>query len=208
MKVSRMLYCPRARMPALQRGEPDALVQPVPRQNWISPDATRRRGYDVGRDGLDRGPGDRAPRRVAGWERGTPARLNRLAWWLCGRRRADGHQIGGRQRSQTPGGHSRIRALRRGAPRIPVVQPTDTRQSDNLGFSCRALGYGSRRWSRLVEAEVGAVVVVVGDVIRQQSSQMALVENDDVIEQLAADAADPSLCDGIVPRAHWSTSGS
>ena len=131
---------------------------------------------------------------AGGEESGPPARLKEN--WHCGceRRRAERYHIGGhRQRSRIPGRHSWSRALRCGAPRIPVVQPTDTRQSDDLGFSCRALSYGSRCWSRLVEAEMGAVVVGVGDVIRQQPSQMALVENDDVIEQLPADAADPSL---------------
>ena len=44
---------------------------------------------------------------------------------------------------------------------------------------------------------MGAVVVVVGDVIREQPSQMTLVENDDVIEQLPADAADPSFRDAV-----------
>ena len=29
-----------------------------------------------------------------------------------------------------------MRMLRRSAPRIPVVQPTDTWQSDDLAFSC------------------------------------------------------------------------
>jgi hypothetical protein len=34
-----------------------------------------------------------------------------------------------------PGRHSCIGALRRGAPLIPVVQPTDAWQSEDLGFS-------------------------------------------------------------------------
>jgi hypothetical protein len=62
------------------------------------------------------------------------------------------------------------------------VQPTDAWQRDDRGFSCWALSDGSRRWSRLVEAEMGAIVVVVSDVIREQPPQMTLVENDDVVE--------------------------
>ena len=63
-----------------------------------------------------------------------------------------------------------------------MVQPTDAWQSNDRGFSCWALNYGSRCWSRLVEAEMGAIVVVVSDVIREQPPQMTLVENDDVVE--------------------------
>jgi hypothetical protein len=43
----------------------------------------------------------------------------------------------------------------------------------------------------LAEAEVSAVIMVIGNVVSQQAKQVAVVEDDDVVEELAADAADP-----------------
>jgi hypothetical protein len=37
---------------------------------------------------------------------------------------------------------------------------------------------------------VGAVILVIGNVVAQQAKQVAVVEDDDVVEKLAADAAD------------------
>ena len=52
----------------------------------------------------------------------------------------------------------------------------------------------------LFERSMRAVVVVVGDILSQQSSELALVEDDDVIEQLPAHASYPAFCD-TVPHA-------
>ena len=43
-----------------------------------------------------------------------------------------------------------IRALRRGSQLVPVVQPAETWQRDDLGFSFSTLCYGSRRRSYLL----------------------------------------------------------
>src|SRR5258705_7745183 len=57
------------------------------------------------------------------------------------------------------------------------------------------------------EAEVGAVIMVIGDVVSQQAKQVAVVEDDDVVEELAADAADPAFGDAVLPWAPGSRTG-
>jgi hypothetical protein len=49
----------------------------------------------------------------------------------------------------------------------------------------------------LVQPEVGSVVVIVGNVLGEESLQMSLIQRDYVVEQLAAAASDPTLGDPI-----------
>src|ERR1019366_7710288 len=51
----------------------------------------------------------------------------------------------------------------------------------------------------LVQPEVGSVVVIIGNVLRQKSLQVALIQRDYVVEQVAAAASDPTLGDPILP---------
>jgi hypothetical protein len=51
---------------------------------------------------------------------------------------------------------------------------------------------------------VGAVVVIVGDVITTDSPRMGFVQRDHVIEALAARAADPSFRYSVLP---WTANG-
>ena len=44
-----------------------------------------------------------------------------------------------------------------------------------------------------------AVFVVVADVFREQTFQMAFVHRDDVIQQISSAALDPTLRDSILP---------
>src|SRR5216684_3276539 len=60
----------------------------------------------------------------------------------------------------------------------------------------------------LFQSEVRSVFVIVGDVIREKSLQMSLVQRDGVVEQLTATTANPALSHSILPRAsnrraHW-----
>jgi hypothetical protein len=48
---------------------------------------------------------------------------------------------------------------------------------------------------------VGAVVVVIANVIAKKSLQMGLVQSDDVVEDIAAAASDPALGNPVLPRA-------
>jgi hypothetical protein len=47
---------------------------------------------------------------------------------------------------------------------------------------------------------VRTVVVVVGDVLAEEPTEMSLVSDGDVVEELAAHAADPALGDAVLPR--------
>src|ERR1035441_345891 len=51
----------------------------------------------------------------------------------------------------------------------------------------------------LVQPEVRSVVVIIGNVLREESLQMALIQRDYVVEQVAAAASDPTLGDAILP---------
>src|SRR5262249_1684453 len=53
----------------------------------------------------------------------------------------------------------------------------------------------------LIESEARAVIVIVSDVLAEQSPEMTFVEYDDVVEQLSAYTSDPALRDSILPRA-------
>jgi hypothetical protein len=44
------------------------------------------------------------------------------------------------------------------------------------------------------------VVVAITDVVTHQAFEVSLIENDDMIEQIAATVTDPSLRDTILPR--------
>jgi hypothetical protein len=45
-----------------------------------------------------------------------------------------------------------------------------------------------------------SVVVVITDVVIHQAFEMSLIQNNDMIEQIAATVTDPSLRDTILPR--------
>ena len=51
------------------------------------------------------------------------------------------------------------------------------------------------------EAEMRAVFVVVADVLIEQPFQMAFMECDDVVQEVAAAAFHPALRDAILPGA-------
>ena len=84
---------------------------------------------------------------------------------------------------------------------VAMVQATDLREGDDS--SCGTLLYGTSVGTVLVEGEVGPGSVVVVEVGRQDAAQMASVENDDVIETLAADRADEALDIGVLSGRSW-----
>src|SRR5436190_21565425 len=47
--------------------------------------------------------------------------------------------------------------------------------------------------------------MIIGDIRGQQTSQMPLAQDDHVIETLAPDGSDQSLCIRILPGAGWTT---
>src|SRR5664279_6120 len=82
------------------------------------------------------------------------------------------------------------------SPVIAVMQPAHALLANHCTVFQRACP-ASRRL--LVQTEVGSVVVIIGNVLRQKSLQMALIQRDHVVEQVAAAASDPTLGDPILP---------
>src|ERR1039457_782796 len=76
------------------------------------------------------------------------------------------------------------------SPVIAVMQPAHAPLANHCTVFQRACP-ASRRL--LVQTEVGSVVVIIGNVLRQKSLQMALIQRDYVVEQVAAAASDPTL---------------
>ena len=55
--------------------------------------------------------------------------------------------------------------------------------------------------SFFAKAEVGAVVVIVGDVLVHESLQMALIHHNHMVEQVPEAGADEALRDSVLPWA-------
>ena len=91
------------------------------------------------------------------------------------------------------------RGLRGGSPLVPVVQAADARVRHDRGFSLGPTLRRPPRGCRLPEAQVGPIIVVVGDVLAEEAPEVVFAEHDDVVEQFAADAADPALGDAVLP---------
>jgi hypothetical protein len=82
---------------------------------------------------------------------------------------------------------------------VAVMQSAESRSRDDgrvWAPQRRARPAGGRL---LVQSEMRAFVVVMGDVLFEQSPQMALVPHDDVVEQLAPNAPNPALGDAALP---------
>src|ERR1035438_875760 len=82
------------------------------------------------------------------------------------------------------------------SPVIAVMQPAHALLANHCTVFQRACP-ASRRL--LVQPEVGSVVVIIGNVLGEESLQMALIQRDHVVEQVAAATSDPTLGDPILP---------
>ena len=89
-----------------------------------------------------------------------------------------------------------LRTVDSSSPVIAVMQPAHALLANHCTLFQRACP-ASRRL--LVQPEVGSVVVIIGNVLREESLQMALIQRDHVVEQVAAAASDPTLGDPILP---------
>src|SRR5260370_8904422 len=75
-------------------------------------------------------------------------------------------------------------------------RPRHRSAAGNLGY-CGATAGGSFLCKRVVRS----IVVIVGDVLVQQSPEVPLVEPDDLVEQLSAHTAYPAFPNAVLPRA-------
>src|SRR5450759_739912 len=83
-----------------------------------------------------------------------------------------------------------LRTADSSSPVIAVMQPARALLANHCTVFQRACP-ASRRL--LVQPEVGSVVVIIGNVLGEESLQMALIQGDHVVEQVAAAASDPTL---------------
>src|SRR5215469_4190253 len=77
-----------------------------------------------------------------------------------------------------------------GRPIITVVQST---QSIMGNHATRGYVAGSAPWRSLSQPKVRAVLVMVGDVLGEQPSQVPLVESNHMVQQLAAAVPGPTF---------------
>ena len=85
----------------------------------------------------------------------------------------------------------RVRRLRlRRATDVAMMESADLEQRNDAALF-RSLN-GARLGRILLESEVGARLVVVAEIAAQATPKVRLVQDDDVVEKLAADGADYS----------------
>src|ERR1039458_5813015 len=82
------------------------------------------------------------------------------------------------------------------SPVIAVMQPAHALLANHCTLFQRACPTSRRL---LVQPEVRSVVVIVGNVLGEESLQMPLIQRDHVVEQVAAAASDPTFGDPILP---------
>jgi len=85
-----------------------------------------------------------------------------------------------------------------GSAVVAMVQPTQASPRDDLTRACRT---SPARRCLLLKPEVRSVVMIIGDVFKEESLQMVLVQSNDVVEQIPSAAADPALSNTVLPRA-------
>jgi hypothetical protein len=68
------------------------------------------------------------------------------------------------------------------------------RQDATGGYGANSLG-----WRSLPKSRMRAVFVVIANIFRERSFQMAFVYGNDVIKQVSSAALDPTLRDVILP---------
>src|ERR1017187_10468353 len=89
-----------------------------------------------------------------------------------------------------------LRAADSSSPVIAMMQTAHALLANPPTLSPKA-SPASRRL--LVQPQVGSVVVIIGNVLGEESLQMTLIQRDYVVEQVAAAASDPTLGDAILP---------
>jgi len=82
-----------------------------------------------------------------------------------------------------------------------MMKTADAREGPRLAWFGRAWLNRPARWRRLLQAEVRAVFLVIGDIFTPQSPEVLIVQRDYVIKHFAAITADPALRHSVLPRA-------
>ena len=79
------------------------------------------------------------------------------------------------------------------------MQSTESRQRDDLARARRHRRCNATSGRVLPQPEMSPVFVVIAEVFFQQSSQMSLVQNDHVVQQVSSRTSNPTLGDVVVP---------
>ena len=88
-----------------------------------------------------------------------------------------------------------------GGKLVAMVQAAEPWERENLATRGRILRHRAACGSLLVQAQMSPVIVVVADVLVYQALQVAFIENDHMIEQIAAAASDESFGNAVLPGA-------
>jgi hypothetical protein len=81
---------------------------------------------------------------------------------------------------------------------VTVMQSAQPRQCDDVALVWRFDGSGER--TILVEKSVGPILVIVGQIIGENLAEVRRIEDNDVVQTLAANRADDPFDHGILPR--------
>src|SRR5712691_5039650 len=81
-----------------------------------------------------------------------------------------------------------------------MMQPTESSERLNPAFSYRVPNDWAPCWRVLGQPQMGSIVVVVADIFAHESFQMAFIEHDHMVQQVAAATPNPTLCSSILPR--------
>ena len=84
--------------------------------------------------------------------------------------------------------------------RITMVQATESRKGLNLPFTRRANFCRPTCWRVLRESEMRPVLVIIEQVGRHQPFEMPLIQDDHVVQQVAAATSHPALRNTVLPR--------
>jgi hypothetical protein len=91
--------------------------------------------------------------------------------------------------------------LRGCGPRVPVVEATYSTMGVYGGGACRAQVHGTNHRCVLVDPEMRPIPLVVRQVLAEQPPKMLVVENDDLVEQIAPYGPHESFRHPVLPWA-------
>src|SRR6266481_5477345 len=83
---------------------------------------------------------------------------------------------------------------------ITMVQPAESRQGLNPAFTRRADFRRPTCWRVLRESKMSPVLVIVVQVRRHQPFEMALIQDNHVVQQVASATSHPALSNTVLPR--------
>jgi len=78
-----------------------------------------------------------------------------------------------------------------------MMQPTQPLMREEVS---RGYGAASTVWCFLPESKMGAILVVIANVFRQQAFEMSLIQRNCVIQQISTAAFNATLGNTVLPR--------